>query len=159
MRQDRSLFSSFYISCQVRDTNLADFFEHENHTYPPSLSVFGDMRFGTKSDLLPCLEDLVPHHDSASSQHEADIVILDGPAIMNMIKPGTCGTFDDYVALIMEYIRHQFQGSVRRVDMVFDVYKPASLKANARDQRGHGTRIRVEGRKKLPGNWPEFLRE
>ena len=72
IRQDRSLFCKLYIACQVCDTDLADFFHHENQTYPPSLSVFGDMRFGTKSDLLPCLLDLVPNHDISSYQHEAD---------------------------------------------------------------------------------------
>ena len=129
MRQDRSLFSKLYIACQVRDTDLADFFQHENQTYPPSLSIFGDMRFGIKSDLLPCLEDLVPNHDIANYQHDADTVILDGAAIVNMIKPGTCVTFDEYIALIMQYIRNQFKGSVRRVDMVFDVYLDDSLKS------------------------------
>ena len=47
----------------------------------------------------------------------------------------------------MKYIRHQFKGSVRRVDMVFDVYKPDSLKSSLREKRGCGTRIRVEAKK------------
>ena len=159
VRKDRNLFSSLYISCQVRDTDLVEFFKHENQNYPPSLSVFGNMRFGTKSDLLPCLEDLIPQQDRDSCQQEVDIVILDGAAIVNMIKPGTCGTFEDYVSLIMKYIRHQFKGSVRRVDMVFDIYKPDSLKSSLREKRGCGTRIRVEAKKKLPANWPKFLRD
>ena len=50
------------------------------------------MRFGTKSDLLLCLEDLIPQQDLDSCQQEVDIVILDGAAVVNMIKPGTCGT-------------------------------------------------------------------
>ena len=75
-----------------------------------------------------------------------------------MIKPGNCVTFDDYASLVMVYIRSQFKGAVRRVDMVFVVYLVDSLKSSTREHRGHGTRIRVEGRKKLPGNFPEFMR-
>ena len=60
---------------------------------------------------------------------------------------------------LMAYIREQFKGIVSRVDMIFDVYKNDSLKAATRKMRGQGTRIRVEGQKKVPGNWAKFLRE
>ncbi|KAI0239957.1 hypothetical protein LSAT2_009333 [Lamellibrachia satsuma] len=59
----------------------------------------------------------------------------------------------------MENIRRQFVGSVCRVDIIFDVYRPDSLKTTTRRERGKGTRRRVEGRNKLHANWPEFLRE
>ena len=49
--------------------------------------------------------------------------------------------------------------SVQRVDVVFDEYRDASLKAAIRMKTGTGMRIRVEGRRKLPGNWHQFLRE
>lgn len=52
-----------------------------------------------------------------------------------------------------------FVKSVQRVDVVFDEYRDASLKAAIRMKTGTGMRIRVEGRKKLPGNWHQFLRE
>ena len=46
------------------------------------------MRSGTKSDLLLCVSELVPHHDMVKA-HEAHMVILDGAAVVNMIKPRT----------------------------------------------------------------------
>ncbi|CAC5355831.1 unnamed protein product [Mytilus coruscus] len=42
-----SLFSRLYIACQSRDGNLDDFFRHENHAFPPSLSQNGTILLGT----------------------------------------------------------------------------------------------------------------
>ena len=64
------------------------FFSHENQSYPPSLSNYGALRSGTKADLLVCVSELVLHHDTVKP-HEAHMVILDGDAIFNMIKPRT----------------------------------------------------------------------
>ena len=48
MKSNCSLFSQL-------SGNLEDFFAHENQAYPPSISLFGALRQGTKSDLLKCL--------------------------------------------------------------------------------------------------------
>ena len=61
---------------------LDTFFGHENQDFPPSLSTYGDIRTGTKSDILQCLKS------------QLDIV--------------------------------------RRVDIVWDVYIPDSLKFTVR---------------------------
>jgi hypothetical protein len=45
-----------------------------------------------------------------------------------------------------------------RVDVVFDVYKPDSLKSTTTEHRGRGVRTKVTGKTKLPSNWQEFLR-
>uniref|UniRef100_UPI00358E9C5E uncharacterized protein n=1 Tax=Myxine glutinosa TaxID=7769 RepID=UPI00358E9C5E len=160
MKRDRNLFSTLYIASQIRGADLEDFFQHENQSFPPSISDYGKMRLGKKSDLLQCLEDLVPHSDDADhTTSEVDMVIIDGAAIANVITPGTSETFNEYSKEFMIYVRRQFTGSVCRVDVVFDVYREDSLKAAARKKRGKGIRIRVEGNKKLPGNWSQFLRE
>ena len=44
---DRYLFSCLYIASQQREGDLEEFFKHENQPYPPSLSEFGNLRFGT----------------------------------------------------------------------------------------------------------------
>ena len=41
-KSDCALFSRLFVSCQTRDGDLENFFQHENHSYPPSLSQFGD---------------------------------------------------------------------------------------------------------------------
>lgn len=157
LKGDRTLFSTLYIVCQVRQTDMAEFFTHENQSYPPSLSEYGAMRSGTKADLLTCVEDVVTTQYTVLPQ-EAQMIILDGAAIINMIKP-VSDTFNAYVSKIMEYIRAQFKGGMMRVDVVFDIYKKDSLKSYTRHKRGKSTRRRVEGKNKTPGNWQEFLRD
>ena len=44
----------------------------------------------------------------------------------------------------------------QRMDLVFDVYQPSSLKT--RTKRGRGVRRRVESKGKIPQNWQNFLR-
>ena len=115
------------------------------------------MRSCTKSDLLLCVSELVPHHDTAKA-HEAHMVILDGAAIVNMIKPRTPVSFDWYVTQVMEYVRKQFRGDMQRVDMVFDAYWEDSLKAATRLKRGKCIRRHMEGNKQVPSHWQEFMR-
>ena len=52
---------------------------------PPALSQMGVLRSGTKSDLLKCLQDLVPVSESVTVQ--VTCTILDGAAIINMLRP------------------------------------------------------------------------
>ena len=47
-----TLFSRLYIACQARQCNLDSFFEHANQAYPPSISDMGQLRQGSKSDLM-----------------------------------------------------------------------------------------------------------
>ena len=115
------------------------------------------MRSGTKSDILLCVSELVPHHDAVKA-HEAHMVILGGAAVVNMIMPRIPVSFDWYVTKVMEYVRKQFRGDVQRVDMVFDAYWKDSLKAATRTKRGKGIRRHVEGNKQVPSNWQDFLR-
>ncbi|VDI04846.1 Hypothetical predicted protein [Mytilus galloprovincialis] len=85
LKSNCSLFSRLYIACQSRDGNLDDFFRHENHAFPPSLSQNGTIRLGTKADLLSkCLERLTPPTDV---KPVVSSVILDGSAVVNMLKP------------------------------------------------------------------------
>lgn len=148
MKRDRHLFSTLYIASQMRDAGLEDFNQHENQSSPPSRSDYGKLRLVTKSDLLPCLEDLVPQTDDANSLvPEVDMIVLDGAAIVNMIKPVKSETFAEYVNEFMTYIRRQLMRSVHRVDVVFDEYRDVSLKAATRMKRGTGVRIRVDRKK------------
>ncbi len=90
---------------------------------------------------MVCVSELVPHHDTVKP-HEAHMVILDGAAIVNMIKPRRPVSFDGYVTQVMEYVRKQFRGDVQRVDMVFDAYWKDSLKAATRMKRGKCNKAR-----------------
>ena len=78
----------------MRDADLDDFFPHENQSSPPSISDNGKLRLATKSDLLPCLEDLLAQADEANSLvPEVDMIVLDSAAIVNMLKPFRSDSF------------------------------------------------------------------
>ena len=73
-------------------------FQHENQSSPPSISDNGKLRLATKSDLLLCLEDLLPLTEEANRLvPEVDMIVLDGAAIVNMLKPVRSDLFADYV--------------------------------------------------------------
>ena len=157
LKNDCSLFSRLYIAAQTRDSYLDEFFQHENQACPPALSHAGALRTGTKSDLLCCLEDLTPVKKNVSSPR-VQVTVLDGAAIVNMLRPGTANTFQDYATdIFVPYGTSQLQ-HVTRLDIIWDVYIPESLKADTRSKRGKGVRRRVEPSSAVPRNWQEFLR-
>ena len=85
-----------------------------------------------------------------------DVTIIDGAAVVNMIKPGTEKTFSGYAEQsFLPYITAQLR-HVKRVDVVWDEY--IALKATTRSARGAGVRRRVSANNQLPRNWKEFLR-
>lgn len=157
LKNDCSLFSRLYIASQTRNGDLDDFFSHENQVRPPVLSKMGIVRDGNKSELLHCLEELVPLEESLPSPR-VEVLILDGAAIVNMLKPVNSKTFQDYAnKVFLPYIQSQLQ-HVSRLDLVWDVYLPESLKADTRSKRGKGIRRRVEASSAVPQNWRGFLR-
>ena len=91
VKSDCALFSRLYISCQTREGNLEDFFRHENQACPPSLSNCGNLRLpGSKSDVVDCLATHSQPHDHAPEY--VDVIIIDGPAAVNMVKPSNSAT-------------------------------------------------------------------
>ncbi len=67
-------------------------------------------------------------------------------------------TFDDYSSKVfLPYLVKHLQ-LADRVDVVWDVYRPDSLKAFTRQCRGTGELLRVSGTTSLPSNWKSFLR-
>ena len=160
VQNDCSLFSRLYIGCQTRNGNVDTFFEHENQAYPPSISEFGTLRFGSKSDLLSCLEKVAPTSDSDTGLPPLiDMIALDGAVIVQLLKPGKSKTFADYVNdVFLPYIQSQI-ARVRRLDLVWDSYQPLSLKATTCAKRGTGVGMHVGSHVPVPSNWQEFLRD
>ena len=153
IKHDRSLFSRLYVACQVRDGNLEEFFSHENQSYPPSLSDRGKLRFGKKSDIIHCLEV-----NTEDGNPLSDVIVLDGAAIVNMLRPDSAKTFQDYAKdVFLPYVKSQLD-KAQRVDIVWDDYRQGTLKQQTRDKRGKGVRRRVAPQNALPKNWGEFLK-
>ena len=86
-----------------------------------------------------------------------NVVIIDGAAVVNMVKPRTERTFSEYATgSFIPYIRAQLSHATR-LDIVWDEYIENSLKATTRGKRGSGVWQRVTADNKLPRNWKEFL--
>ena len=108
-----------------------------------------------KADLLHCLESSQPEDRSAPL---LDATVLDGAAIVQMLNCGTSKTFQEYADTVFApYIYTQLQKNCR-VDLVWDVYLPDSLKGTTREKRGTGTRKRVSSSAVMLKNWNEFFR-
>ena len=90
-----------------------------------------------------------------------DVIIIDGAAVVNMVKPGVAGAekiFTDYADnSFLPYVKAQLQHA-KRVDVVWDDYIENSLKTTTRCNRGAGVRRRVAANSQLPRNRKEFLR-
>ena len=155
LKDDCALFSRLYIACQSREWNLQEFFKHENHPWPPPLAQASRLREGQRSDLVKCMEKAsAPTAESP----EVDVAILDGALAVQMTLPGAARTFQEYADNVFTtYIMKQLQ-PVKRVDIIWDVYRQDSHKAVTREKRGSGTRRRVTSSSQIPKNWKSFLR-
>lgn len=155
VKNDRELFARLYIGCQTRDGNLEEFFCHENQACPPALSDGGNLFTGTKSDLITCLEEI---SDAKTETPVTTCIVLDGAAIVQMLKPAASKTFEEYAhQIFIPYISTKLQ-TVSRLDLIWDTYLADSLKGSTRAKRGQGVRRRVVAGASIPGNWQHFLR-
>eukprot|EP00112_Aurelia_sp_Birch-Aquarium-sp1_P007725 Seg1843.10 transcript_id=Seg1843.10/GoldUCD/mRNA.D3Y31 product="hypothetical protein" protein_id=Seg1843.10/GoldUCD/D3Y31 len=77
LKQDCNLYTSLYVACQKRESDLDDFFSHENHSYPTALSVYGEIRHSTKSD---CANLLTKYGEVRFEEPLVKGLTLDGAA-------------------------------------------------------------------------------
>ena len=113
----------------------------------------GNLRLGGKSDLLPCLKNLLSEKSEAPAVTD---ITLNGPAIVEMLKPGVSKTFEVYTKeVFLPYISLQLCKATR-VDLVWDVYLNDNLKGTARLKRGQSICRRVVGTGLIPGRLAEL---
>jgi hypothetical protein len=156
LKEERSKVIQLLLAANSGREINKDVFSHESSPNPPSLSRNGQMFHGTKADILPLLEAEAP--PGPSTRPPSDAAVLDGPAIVQLIKPGTSLTIGEYIhAQIFSYLLRWLE-HVARLDIIWDIYKPDSLKLGTRESRGTGTRRRVTLQTKVPGNFAGFLR-
>ena len=94
LKSDRNLFSRLFVASQFRGGNLNDYFSHKNQPCPTSLSARGKLKLGTKSEIVRCLEDAPDKQDDITPS--VDVVMLDGPARLCVLKPAASGTLREY---------------------------------------------------------------
>ena len=94
MKSDRNIFSRLFVASQFRDGNLNDYFSHKNQPCPSSRSARGKLKLGTKSDSVRCVEDAPEKQDDITPS--VDVVMLDRPAMLWVLKPAASGTLSEY---------------------------------------------------------------
>ena len=108
-----------------------------------------------KSDLLHCLMDLAPVNENVSGP-TIQVNVLDSAAIINMLRPETVKTLQNYsIDIFNPYITSQLQ-YVSRLDIIWDVYVPVWDVYVPVAKKGKGVRRRVEPSSPIPGNWQEY---
>ena len=158
LKTNATLMGKMLIALWSRDGNLDDFFASEIQSYATSLSDFRKLHLPAKKSEIV---DLLLHDEIENLPSTYHGKILDGAAIVHMLKTGTATTFAQYSeSVFIPYVQKCIQ-SVQRVDIVWDQYKQDSLKADTREKRGKlkGIRRKVAASTKLPGNWQDFLKD
>ncbi|KAJ8414891.1 hypothetical protein AAFF_G00024140 [Aldrovandia affinis] len=132
LKEDCQLFSKLFISCQSRECDLKEFFRHENQSHPAALSDGGKLHTCQKSHLTTILESQVT---TPEAEPDADTIIIDGAALVNSLPPRSSKTFEEYAMLDVLPTIQAYSTKYKRTDIVFDVYRPSSLKAETRSKR------------------------
>ena len=162
LKTNCTLFSRLYITCQAKQCNLDSFFEHENQACPPSISDMGQLRQGSKSDLLECL---TKSSQPASIHLGIDAKALDGVAIIvhnNYYgQAPSLSTFEEYSQeMIIPYITSQLE-TVSRVPGRYCLGQVSNKQPETiyrRKLSGTTQRQRLFEGAPIPAYWEAFLR-
>ena len=95
LKDERNLYASLFVASHLRDCKMDEFFKHEHHNYPPSISEYGPLRKISKSDFLNCLQD---YGSSMLTPPEFTAKVADGTAAVQSLKPRFSKTFGQYAS-------------------------------------------------------------
>ena len=103
---------------------------------------------------MPCLKKLTVGINVTSV---TDAKVIDGSVVVNMLSPGASKTYFKYAQEVFTpYVMTQFE-HVSRLDIVWHVFIPNSLKSATWANQGQGKWQCVTPDGKIPANWVDFL--
>lgn len=158
LRSDYGLFVDLLLSYQNRHGDLDEFFRHENHSCPPSLTDGGKIRItASKSDLVPCLLEGV--NQAHTEAPHSTCTIVDAAFLVQATRPAPRMTFFEYAEskLFKLLVNLSDAHGSTRIDVVFDRYFQNSIKDAAREKRGNSCERTVRPEIRVPKNWNGFL--
>ena len=155
IKSDKKLFAQMILVAESRKLQMKQVLAHPLGPIPWSLANGdGSLRKTNKASLARELEKKV---SPAEIILEPSVTIIDGMSIVNKIK-GNENTFLDVAESVLNYVLHEGFRS-QRIDVVFDVYKEASIKGIERINRGAESGIQYKNL--APGqniqHWKKFL--
>ena len=118
------------------------------------------MYHSTKSDIIHCIEreaEAVSHGATETdTQQQHDCVVQDGGQLVHQLDSRGTGTFEQFTQrLFLKHLQVELR-KVSRLDIVWDIYRPMSIKGHTRDEC---VRLKVGPNVRIPGKWSEFLRD
>ena len=154
LKADCHLFSKLFISCQSRGCDLKEFC-HENRSHPAAPSDDGKLHTCQKSHITAILESLIT---IPKTEPYTDTIIIDGLVLVNSFPPRSTKTFEEYAGINVLPTIQAYSTKYKKTDIVFDVYRPSSLKAETRLMQGCEVRCRVTRGGKISSNRQNCLR-
>lgn len=137
-KANNQLFWRLYASSVARKLDISTFFEYENQALPPALTEHGKLKHGQKAELVKILEELVPGNTRPAT---CNGIVYDGGSLVHNDAPRT-KSFQEYVEdqLLAHAQVLVDRLKAERVDFVWDLYLPQSIKSTERESRGAGIR-------------------
>lgn len=122
LKEDCQLFNRLFaaVSSSNREHDIEMFFKHETHIFPPSLCHNGILRSTSKSELYKRLLDCIG--ETPVSQPPVQVKIIEGAAIIHMLKPRTARDFKEYIENVYIPFIVRECTNVERLDVVWDRY-------------------------------------
>ena len=164
MGADRDLFGRLLIVANVRQINLKEVLSYELSPVPIALAhPDGSLRKTNKSVLSAVIEKGISVLPRLPQQppETTSVHILDGMALVQMVKSGGAKTFGEmaakYFPIITDPLR---QSNCNRVDIVFDPYWKVSIKTEERLRRGsaNSLEIKINGpTTPVPKQWVKYM--
>ena len=130
------------------------FFALEAHSFPPSLANGNEkMYHSTKSNVINCIEreaEAVSHGATETdTQQQHDCVVQDGGQLVHQLDARGTGTFEQFTRrLFLKHLQVELR-KVSRLDIVWDTYRPMSIKGHKRDECVRskvGPNVRIPGK-------------
>ena len=143
-----------YVARQSQDRDLENFYMHENHLYPPSISEYGKLqKCLTKSNFLVCLNGLA---QSIYDPPNIEMKVTDGATFVNMNPPTTSNTYGQYCD--MQLNTQKFNESLTLADRLFDTHQENTIKSDTKDCREKGIRFSVQQDTPVHKKFQDFMR-
>ncbi|KAI8487179.1 hypothetical protein Bbelb_349770 [Branchiostoma belcheri] len=160
---DRNLFGRLLVAAKYREIHLKDVLCYELSTVPYALAhADGSLRKNAKSVLMGELEKECPPEERLPSDDLPTAHIVDGMALVQMMKTANCSTFGDLATKYLEVVCTPLKRrTCIRVDVVFDRYdQPLSIKENERQRRGSSEALEIQINNRnfpVPKQWAKFI--
>ncbi|CAH1154985.1 unnamed protein product [Phaedon cochleariae] len=160
---DRDVLRRLIVAFEAgRQIDLPSILKHELLSVPLSIAEMdGTLRSSEKASMIKLVAEGVECPNSINIDRNTSQLIIDGQALVNSIgKPATATTFGDLAAIFIDRVVHLGR-PYARVDILFDRYRPKSIKSGTRCRRTRGAapvrRDITSTAIPLPKNWKNFL--